>query len=156
MAKATKNYTSNGQPAGAVPVPFTGDGLEPFDEIPVKVQRPAQEINLMVPYTEIRGTTSIWGIALDVSKLTGKKNLLVINKHDQPVEVYIYLHPKVKDGQFSIALDKVTIAANTSKVYDATDIPKLDALAQNMQAKVFCATAPTTGNITIFLEGVEG
>jgi hypothetical protein len=118
----------------------------------------AEKIVQEVPYhnaVSIRDTNNYDVNASDstiISKLGGRKSIMVFSTLNQAVTVSILV--KNKAGLAIVAGSK-NIAAATYGVITSADVPALAEPWQNITLRASCATAPTGGNISTFLEGVK-
>ena len=86
---------------------------------------------------------------VDVSTL-GRKTLHVVNSLNQSVAITLYVLRK--DGYGYSALTTKTLSSGNIS-YNASDYPYLGEPVQKFAMRVVCTTAPTTGSITINIEG---
>lgn len=89
----------------------------------------------------------------DVSGISGRKYLHFVNTLNQAVTVSVI--GCISDGTNSVTLGAKSFAASTSGIITAVDIPALLEPLQKIVVRVQCSTAPSSGNISVFLEGVS-
>ncbi len=90
---------------------------------------------------------------IDVSGYSGRKYLHVVHNLNQAITVTVVAY--ISNGTNGIVVGSKTLAANTSGIITAADIPALAEPVQQFAIQVQCSVAPASGTITILLEGVS-
>lgn len=90
---------------------------------------------------------------LNVSTLSGRKYIHVTNSHNQSCTLFV--KAKNKSGAATVSLGSVTVSNLASRTITATDIPALLDPLQIIQIDFSFATAPTSGSLSAWVEGVS-
>lgn len=102
---------------------------------------------------QIRDTAAQNTIQIDVSKMSGRKNIMVLNGLNQAVGINLYVYTSASSG--GITFTSQTVAAVTNKILTPTEYPILNEPIYKLLIQATCATAPTTGALTTWLYGVQ-
>lgn len=89
---------------------------------------------------------------IDISTISGRKAIMVYSTLNQAVTISILVRNKA--GLAIIAGSK-NIASQTYAVITSSDVTALADPWQNITLRAACATAPTSGTLTTFLQGVQ-
>ena len=103
----------------------------------------------------IRDTANHNSSYIDISNLSGKKYLHITNDLDQSVDVTLLIATAGTTDFALVAGQTKTITAGTWDTVTAADIRELAEPLQQLSVRLKCSIAPTTGTVTVFLEGVQ-
>lgn len=92
-------------------------------------------------------------VTIDVSNLSGRKVFLVCNTHNQAVTVSIIA--ATSSGTSCVTLGSKSVAATSYALISAADIATLVEPFMKLTVRTQCSVAPTSGNVTVWLEGVS-
>ena len=97
----------------------------------------------------------------EVADIPLRKILHVRNTLDQPVDISVFVYSRLGDtgttyyGPSNINSGTTkTVAAGVNMILTETDSPALNHPVQFMMVRAKCSVAPTTGSVSVWLEGV--
>lgn len=99
----------------------------------------------------IRDTAGL-DVVVDVSKMTGEKQIIVNTTLNQPVTMTAY----AEGTGYTFAILGTGKAFSTGAgIMTSAELPGLKGSSPKIRIRLACATAPTTGSVSTFIEGVQ-
>ena len=89
---------------------------------------------------------------IDCTPYPGKKVLYVENTLNQAVNLTLFAYPSLGGGN---AYSAQNVAASTNVIIEPGVIAALDDPINNFILQAACTVAPTSGSLTVFLEGAQ-
>lgn len=99
----------------------------------------------------IRDTAGL-DVVVDVSKMTGEKQIIINTTLNQPVTMTAY----AEGTGYTFAILGTGKAFSTGAgIMTSTELPGLKGSSPKIRIRLACATAPTTGSVSTYIEGVQ-
>jgi hypothetical protein len=91
-------------------------------------------------------------VLVDVSALTGEKLIVITSTLNQPVTMTAFIEG---NGYTYVSGGSKAVLTNSPAVATSVDIPALKAPVQKLRIRIKADTAPTSGSVTVYIEGVQ-
>ena len=92
---------------------------------------------------------------IDVSGISGKKYIFINNSLNQIITVTLIVYGSAGVVGVAVAPQKPTVGIDSTVILTSADIKELAEPLQRVKIRVACSTAPTSGSVYAYLEGVQ-
>ncbi|MCE4052033.1 hypothetical protein [Bacillus sp. Au-Bac7] len=107
----------------------------------------------LITAVAVTSTTQQSSPIVNISNVSGRKYIHVTNSHNQACTIYLKVRNKA--GTATVSLGSAVVQPLSSRTITIADIPALTEPLQNIQIDFAFATAPTSGSISAWVEGVS-